>query len=84
MQKYEPDMWRTDLVLFLERDEKVLNESSFIFNRMNCSFENVRTSEYDEPMCTLVEFVSLQKRNIKQPELNIAPFYWMANGVRNF
>ena len=67
MQKYEPRMWRTDMIVFVENDEKALS-ANLLFSKMNCSFKNVRTNEYDEPMCTLVEFVPLQRRNLTQPD----------------
>jgi hypothetical protein len=64
MQKYEPTKWRTDLVIFLERDRKLFAQENFFFNKLNCSFKNVRSSQSDEPMCTLIEFVPLQLRNL--------------------
>jgi hypothetical protein len=66
MQKYEPIMWRTDLVIFLERDRKLFDNENYFFNKLNCKFENLRKGDMDAPMCTLIEFVPLQKRTIKE------------------
>ena len=67
MQKYEPKQWRTDLIIFLERDDKLSDDEKFFLNKLNCSFSNLRSNENDKPMCTLIEFVSVQKRNLTKP-----------------
>jgi hypothetical protein len=64
MQKYEPKRWRTDLIVFLEKDEAILASKGLFFKNLNCTFTNIRTSENDAPMCTLIEFVTLPKRKI--------------------
>jgi len=64
MQKYEPKNWRTDLIVFIENDTKILSNQSSLFNRLNCEFTNKRLSELDKPMCTLIDFKPLEKRNI--------------------
>ena len=66
MQKYEPKQWRTDLVIFLERDGKMFDNENYFFNKLNCKFDNLRKGDMDAPMCTLIEFVPLQKRTIKE------------------
>jgi len=64
MQKYEPKNWRTDLIVFIENDKKIFSNESLLFNKLNCEFSNKRMSENDKPMCTLIDFKPLQKRNI--------------------
>ena len=62
MQKYEPPHWRTDLVIFLEKDAGFFkDDANNVFTKLNCKFTNLRSSETDKPMCTLIEFVPLQK-----------------------
>lgn len=45
MQKHEPVKWRTDLIVFIFKDENYFNKSDFFFNEMNCSFSNRRNSD---------------------------------------
>lgn len=63
MLKYEPAKWRTDLVIFTQNNATYFNRSRFFFNELNCSFENLRNSSEDKPMCTLVNYVDFEKRN---------------------
>ena len=63
MQKYEPNNWRTDLIVFIENDKKVFSNENLLFNKLNCEFSNKRMSEMDKPMCTLIDFKPLEKRN---------------------
>ena len=71
-QKYESEKWRTDLIIFLERDKNWFGDGSgspLFFKNLNCTFKNLRRDKTDKPMCTLIEFVPLQKRNnIPVPE----------------
>lgn len=68
MIRFEPAKWRTDLIVFVERDEVLFNSSEFFMNQLNCRFENVRKSAEDKPMCTLVHYVALKKRTFDLPE----------------
>jgi len=81
MLKYEPEHWRTDLIIFVERDKKLFEDQKFFLNKLNCSFENLRTNQTDKPMCTLIEFVPLQQRNLTKPSENEVSFG--ENGVSN-
>ena len=65
MQKHEPTLWRTDLIVFVENDKKVFADANLFFNKLNCEFANLRLSPEDKPMCTLVDFKPLQKRDIQ-------------------
>ena len=62
MIKYEPPKWRTDLVVFIENDPVKFNSSDFFLNQLNCSFNNKRTSPNDKPMCTLINYIPIRKR----------------------
>lgn len=64
MMQYEPSKWRTDLVIFTENDPAIFNRSDFFLNALNCKFENLRTSPEQKPMCTLLNYVALEKRNL--------------------
>ena len=68
MQKYEPKAWRTDLIVYIEKDEKLFTDTNFFFNKLNCTFTNLRVLSTDKPMCTLINFVPLQKRDIPKTE----------------
>jgi hypothetical protein len=57
MQKNEPNLWRTDLIVFIENSFDLLNE-------LNCTYENKRKSDQDQPMCTLFKYTSVIKRNL--------------------
>ena len=65
MQKTEPATWRTDIVVFINKDgEQFANKPDFFFNHLNCSFNNVRKAASDEPMCSLVDYKPLKIRNL--------------------
>ena len=68
MMKHEPANWRTDLVVFVLNDLEYFNKTDFLFNQLNCSFENRRRSSSDEPMCTLVEYTPLSMRKLENFE----------------
>lgn len=68
MLKFEPPKWRTDLIVFIERDEAMFKASDFFLNEMNCRFENLRRTAEDKPMCTLINYVALKKRSMDTPE----------------
>jgi hypothetical protein len=59
MQKTEPLLWRTDLIVFIEDSIDLLKE-------LNCTFENKRKSDLDEPMCTLLAYTAVKKRRLKK------------------
>lgn len=69
MLGFEVAKWRTDLVVFIENDTRVFsttpnNESAtFFLNDLNCSFGNLRRTSEDLPMCTLIAYTPLSKRN---------------------
>ena len=63
MQKTEPAKWRTDIIIFIENDPNWFKENPFL-QELNCKFDNKRTSKADKPMCTLIHYVSLKKRNV--------------------
>ena len=58
MMKYEPPEWRTDLIIFTEFDKNVFGNDQFFLNHLNCSFNNIRKSPMDKPLCTLIHYVS--------------------------
>lgn len=69
MQKYEPANWRTDLVVFINNDPKYFKEDFFL-KKLNCSFENKRISNMDEPMCTLIKYIPLKNRKFMPTKFN--------------
>ena len=66
MLSAEPNKWRTDLILFLDKQENLFNDKSFFLNDLNCSFSNRRSAETDKPMCTLIQYKPIAQRNFKQ------------------
>ena len=66
MIKQEPLKWRTDLILFAEKDDKYLKNDGAFFQDLGCSYDNRRKSGEEKPKCILIDFKSLKKRtNIK-------------------
>ncbi len=63
MQKYEPELWRTDLIIFM--NQKHLSENVTTFKELNCSTANQRTSKEDLPMCTIIDYISVEDRVIQ-------------------
>ncbi len=57
MQKSEPSLWRTDLIVFIEKSVESLRN-------LNCSFENKRRHDSDEPMCTFLQYTAVKNRNL--------------------
>lgn len=70
MMRFEPAKWRTDLVIFVERDAELFERSNFFLNELNCRFENVRRSVSDRPMCALVYYRSFRRRNFPTQDEN--------------
>ena len=64
MQKHEPSNWRTDIIVFLDTSNQKFKETGFFMHGLNCSTSNSRSSQSDDPMCTIIDYVSIQKRNI--------------------
>ena len=62
MLRYEPAKWRTDLIFFTRNDPKILSKIDLFVNS-NCSFENLRQSPNDKPMCTLINYEPINSRN---------------------
>jgi hypothetical protein len=86
MQKYESPNWRTDLVVFINNDPKYFDD--FFLNKLNCSFENKRISNKNEPMCTLINYIPLRNRELIQTkfrEFNSTQKYdYLLNNVNIF
>ena len=73
MMKYEPVKWRTDLVVFVDNDPALVNNGELSFmNEMNCRFENIRKSSEETPMCSLINYVPLNKREFNTPDRTFA------------
>lgn len=68
MMQYESSKWRTDLVVFIENNKTVFNQSDLFLNELDCRFENLRRSSEDKPMCTLLNYVALEKRDLGTKE----------------
>ena len=65
MTKYEPAQWRTDLIVFIENDNEFFKNLNFFLNQLKCSFKNKRTSRLEKPMCTLIDYIPLNKEIFK-------------------
>jgi hypothetical protein len=66
MLSYEPLKWRTDLVVFINYSQAVLNSETYsFFNDLNCTIKNQRTSDLEPPRCVLVDYVPLKSRKIR-------------------
>ena len=63
MQKHEPTLWRTDLIIFLDHN-LYLTTKKTTFQEFNCSINNIRKTKMDEPMCTIFDYVGIKSRNI--------------------
>lgn len=70
MQIYEPNTWRTDLIIFTNTD-KLTNRK--FFDDLNCSIKNSRQSKNDMPMCILINYVPIKDRIIIQLVENNQP-----------
>jgi hypothetical protein len=65
MQNYEPALWRTDLILNLDVQSLVKNSNSKkFFDQLNCNTTNLRTSKQDPPMCTILDYIPIKRRQI--------------------
>ena len=67
MQKHEPAMWRTDLIVFIENNKNFFSNNTFFLNELNCSFSHRRVSDLDKPQCILINYVALSNRNLAKP-----------------
>lgn len=79
MQKYEPLKWRTDIIIFIENNTRLFNDTNFFLNKLNCSFKNIRKNSEQLPMCSLINYVPISKRVIKKW---MSPF-WMIKITMN-
>jgi hypothetical protein len=66
MQKYEPKRWRTDIIVFMNKNQYD-SLGNNVFNELNCTVDNIRKSKIDKPMCTVRNFIDIKDREI--------PFY---------
>ena len=64
MQTYEPILWRTDLVVFIQNDESFFKKQKSFLNDLKCTFSNRRTSANQNPMCTLIDYTPVSKRTL--------------------
>ena len=67
MQKHEPVMWRTDLIVFIENNKNFFRNSASFLNELNCSFAHKRVSDLDKPLCILIDYVALGNRKLAKP-----------------
>lgn len=70
MQTYEPVKWRTDLIIFVDKENENFQQQDFFLTKLNCTFENKRLSNFDKPMCTLINYKALKDRNLTKPSTN--------------
>lgn len=70
MMQFEPTKWRTDLIVFIQNVTDMYNSSlpEYVFNDLDCKFENMRKSPEDAPMCTLINHVALKNRDFNVPD----------------
>lgn len=73
MQKSESKYWRTDLIVFISKNNYHLKDDDFFLYKLNCSFSKRRKSRLDKPMCILIDYEPLKNRKNIQ-KLNIT-FY---------
>ena len=62
MQKYEPELWRTDLIFFMNKKLSIENKVLASFEELDCKTSNLRKSSNDKPMCTIIDFLSINDR----------------------
>jgi hypothetical protein len=60
MLKSEPAKWRTDLLVFI--DDKPNDDIKTFFVQYNCTFDNVRSTSQDMPLCRLIAYKPLKDR----------------------
>ena len=71
MQKYEPVLWRTDLIIFMDVSLSIKMNKTDLFQKLNCTIENLRFLSKDSPMCTIRDYVSINNRNISTLNLTL-------------
>lgn len=64
MIEFEPSKWRTDLLVFVENNKSLFDTSDFVLNELKCSFDNLRKSPNDPPMCTLINYQAFSRRKL--------------------
>lgn len=67
IQTYEPSKWRTDLIIFTESKNEKFNDTNFFLNKLNCTIKNRRTNPNENPMCTIIDYTPIIKRQVKEP-----------------
>jgi hypothetical protein len=86
MQKYEPVKWRTDIIIFINTENKFfIKMRNIFFKEFNCTLNNRRRSPIEKPMCSLIKYIPLKQRflsNSKQNKVNI--YDYMLNNVNIF
>ena len=65
MQKYEPELWRTDLIIYMSKKLAIENNIMASFGELDCKLTNLRSSRNDKPMCTIIDYVSINDRLIE-------------------
>ena len=71
MQKYESDYWKTDLVIFMDVNMTIKLNKMIQFENLNCTTVNLRKSKKDKPMCTILNYVSINDRNLDYSNLTL-------------
>ena len=72
MQKFEPEKWRTDLIVFIDTDKEIFREKHFLLSNLNCSLYHRRNSPTDRPICKLIKYKSMQERNAPKSAFTFA------------
>ena len=61
IRKNEPEVWRTDLIVFLNINTAQKNQ---FFERLNCTITNLRKTKADSSMCIIVDYKTILDRDI--------------------
>jgi hypothetical protein len=80
MQKHEPGKWRTDLLVFIDKQKFDSSKDIGFLRDLNCSFVNTRIRSIDLPMCTLIDYVAIKDRkdaylSTRNPRINSDDVY---------
>jgi hypothetical protein len=71
MQAYEPLKWRTDLVVFIDYNLTKESKDAQFLTDLNCSIHNRRKSDCDPPLCALIDYEPLKRRETRKPLKNL-------------
>jgi hypothetical protein len=63
----EPIKWRTDLIIFIDYDKSIFNDSNFFLNQLNCSLDNRRKTDSENSKCILIDYKPIKNRKIREP-----------------